>query len=206
MEPLRKLSAAIIYAFLVMHMANHYAGLGGVETHIEVMNTLRLIYRHPIVECLLFLAFVVQLITGVSGLRETWAQKKGLVHQLRAISGLLITAFVFIHVTHLAFGRLIEHTDTNFYYVATGFATPPKSYIMMTIYGIGLMALFMFLACSTYDLFKKVNEPVGYVSLVFVLIIGGASTYYILQMLRGELYPLDIPETYTHILKPETGS
>jgi hypothetical protein len=206
MEPLHKLSSAIIYAFLVLHMANHYAGLVDAETHIQVMGVLRLIYRHPIVESVLFLAFVIQIITGISLVREIWTKKKDFIHQLQAASGLVITAFVLIHVAHMLFGRMIERTDTNFYYVAAGFMSPPKSYVMMTIYGFGLMALFLHFGCVGYSLFKKVNKSVGYAILAFVLMIGGASTYYLISMLTGDLYPLHIPEEYSGIVTPEASS
>jgi hypothetical protein len=202
LEPLHKLSGSVIYAFLVLHLANHFLGLMGPETHLEVMAVMRLIYRHPIAECVLFLAFVIQVITGTALVREIWVKKKDFIHQLYAASGLLIMVFLLTHVGQMLYARFFEHTDSNIYYVAAGFVAAPSRDVMTGVYALGLMALFLHFACAGYSIFKKDSKTTGYVVMAIVLILGGVSTWALTAMLRGDLFPLNIPEEYS----PQTVS
>jgi hypothetical protein len=203
LKPLHKLSGSIIYAFLILHLANHFLGLMGTDTHIAVMGVMRLIYRHPIVECALFLAFVVQAITGVALVRKAWAEKQDFIHQLYALSGLLILAFVLIHVGQMVYGRFIERTDTNIFYIAAGFVGDTSRLIQTVIYAVGLMGLFLHFACAAYSMFKKENQSAGYAVMGLVLLIGAICTWYLVAMLRGDLFPLNIPEEYSQSVASE---
>ena len=197
MERLHKVSAGFVFAFLCLHFANHFVGLLGVAAHAQFMDAVRLVYRHPIVEMAVLLAFFVQILTGIPLIIEIWTQKKDFIHQLQALSGLVMVIFILGHVASIAAARIVFNLDTNFAFAAATFA-PPLTYIAYGFYGAGVFALFTHLGCILYDIFKKTNRPVGWLLLVITLIIGGYLTYLLLMMYSGHLYPVTIPDEYLH--------
>lgn len=59
MRIVRKLhrgGALLVGVFVLMHLANHLAALGGIAAHLRFMEAARLVYRQPLVEGLLLLA------------------------------------------------------------------------------------------------------------------------------------------------------
>ncbi len=197
MERLHKLSAAVVFAFLCLHFGNHFVGLEGIDAHTQFMDAARLIYRHPIVEMCVLLAFVLQIITGIALMRTIWRDKKDLVHQLQAASGLVLILFLVIHLGVLAYGRLVLNLDTNFYFAAVGLMTPGWQYAFYGYYGAGIMALFVHMGCIAFDIFKKTNRPLGYVALVAVSGLGVYVTWLLLMMYSGHFYRVDAPDAYS---------
>jgi len=198
MERLHKVSAAFVFAFLCLHFANHFVGLLGVAAHTQFMDAARLVYRHPVVEMAVLLAFFMQILTGIPLIIEIWTQKKDFIHQLQALSGLVMVIFILIHVGSIAAARTIFNLDTNFAFAALAF-TPPFTYAAYGFYGAGVFALFTHFGCILYDVFKKTSKPVGWLLLLVTLGIGGYLTYLLLMMYAGHLYTVTIPEIYRHL-------
>ena len=197
MERLHKVSAGFVFAFLCLHFANHFVGLLGVDAHAQFMDAVRLVYRHPIVEMAVLLAFFVQILTGIPLIIEIWTQKKDFIHQLQALSGLVMVIFILGHIASIAAARMIFNLDTNFAFAAATFA-PPLTYAAYGFYGAGIFALFTHMGCILYDIFKKASKPVGWLLLIATLGIGGYTAYLLLMMYSGHLYPITIPEEYLH--------
>lgn len=197
MERLHKLSAGFVFAFLCLHFANHFVGLLGVDAHQQFIEAARLVYRHPVVEMAVLLAFFVQILTGVPLIIEIWTKKKDVIHQLQALSGLVMVIFILVHVGSIAAARLIFNLDTNFVFAAATFAAP-LTRAAYGFYGAGVFALFTHLGCILFDIFKKTNMPAGWLLLVVTLAIGGYLTYLLLMMYSGHLYPVTIPDEYLH--------
>jgi succinate dehydrogenase/fumarate reductase cytochrome b subunit len=76
---LRKLhrgSGLLLALFIALHLFNHLVALESVERHRQVMNALRVVYRHPLAESMLLLAVLVQIPSGVYLVRHKgWHQK-----------------------------------------------------------------------------------------------------------------------------------
>ena len=197
MEGLHKVSAGFVFAFLCLHFANHFVGLLGVDAHAQFMDAARLVYRHPVVEMAVLLAFFVQILTGVPLIIEIWTKKKDVIHQLQALSGLVMVIFILVHVGSIAAARLIFNLDTNFAFAAATFAAPLTK-AAYGFYGAGVFAFFTHLGCIFFDIFKKTNRPAGWLLLVATLAIGGYLTYLLLMMYSGHLYPVTIPDEYLH--------
>ena len=87
LRKLHRLSALFIAAFACLHLANHLAGLRGVEAHIEFMRSARLVYRQPIVEFLLLLAIALQICSGLALIIRGWKRRYGVMRWLQAGSG-----------------------------------------------------------------------------------------------------------------------
>jgi succinate dehydrogenase/fumarate reductase cytochrome b subunit len=197
MERLHKVSAGFVFAFLCLHFANHFVGLLGVEAHAQFMDAARLVYRHPVVEMAVLLAFFIQILTGIPLIIEIWTRKKDVIHQLQALSGLIMVIFILVHVASIAAARMIFNLDTNFAFAAATFAAP-LTYTAYGFYGAGIFALFTHIGCILYDIFKKTSKPVGWILLIITLVAGGYLTYLLLMMYAGHLYPVTIPEDYLH--------
>ena len=199
MERLHKVTAAVVFAFLCLHFANHFIGLEGHDAHIQFMDAARLVYRHPIIELAVVLAFVLQIITGVALARVIWRDKKDIIHQLQAASGMTLAVFLLVHFATIAYGRMVLNLDTNFYFAAAGLMTPGWAYAFYGLYGAGIFALFVHMGCIAYDIFKKTNKPVGYVFLVGITGLGGYATWLLLMMYSGHLYPVNLPDAYAQM-------
>lgn len=198
MERLHKVSAGFVFAFLCLHFANHFVGLLGIGAHAQFMDAARLVYRHPVVEMAIMLAFFIQILTGIPLIIEIWTQKKDFVHQLQAASGLVIVIFILVHVGVIAVARMVFNLDTNFEFAAVTFA-PPLTYAAYGFYGAGVFALFIHFGCILYDVFKKTSKPVGWLLLIAAVGVGGYATWLLLMMYSGHLYPVTIPDAYQHL-------
>ena len=65
--PIRKvhnLSGLTITLFVALHLFNHATSLFGAAIHIELMNSLRIIYRNVFIEIILLSAVIIQILTG----------------------------------------------------------------------------------------------------------------------------------------------
>ena len=199
MERLHKVSAGFIFAFICLHFANHLIGLEGTGAHQQFLEAARLIYRHPVVEMVLSLAFVLQIITGIALSRVIWREKKDFIHQLQAASGTYLAFFIVVHVAWVFLGRLVLNLDTNFDYAAATLMTPGWAWIFLPLYGLATVALFTHIGCITYDIFKKTDKRLGVACLVLVQGAGVYVTYLLLMMYSGRLYPVNLPDQYTDV-------
>ncbi|MGZ3304558.1 MAG: hypothetical protein ACXU8U_01755 [Asticcacaulis sp.] len=197
MERLHKVSAAIVFAFLCLHFANHLIGLEGLDAHRQFMDAARLVYRHPVVEMAVALAFVIRIITGMALSRTIWRERKDWVHQLQALSGTVLMVFILMHAASLAYARMVLNLDTDFYFAAATLKAPGWLYLFYGLYGLGVFALFVHMGCIAYDIFKKTNKPVGYAFLAGITGLGGYVTWLLLLMYSGHLYGVTLPDAYT---------
>ena len=166
MERLHKVSAAVVFAFLCLHFGNHFIGLEGRDAHAQFMDAARLIYRHPIIEMAVLLAFALQMISGIALARAIWRKKKDFIHQLQAASGMMLFAFLLIRLAAIAYGRLVLNLDTNFDCVAVQACFDARLdvlFLRLLRRRHLLLALFVHSGCIAYDIFKKTNKPLGYV-------------------------------------------
>jgi len=200
MERLHKVTAAVVFAFLCLHFGNHFVGLEGREAHAQFMDAARLIYRHPIIELVVLLAFALEVITGIALARVIWRNGKDFVHQVQAATGMVVALFLVIHLLTLVYGRMVLNLDTNFYFAAAGLMTPGWRYAFYGYYGAGIFALFVHMGCIAYDIFKKTNRPVGYLFLAGTTGLGAYATWLLLMMYSGHLYPVALPDAYAQML------
>ena len=63
----------------------------------------------------------MQSATGASLAVKGWRERRGLIAWAQAISGLYLAAFLLIHVSAVAVGRLALELDTDFRFAAAGF-------------------------------------------------------------------------------------
>ena len=190
------LSALFLAAYAVVHIANHLAGLAGIETHIAFMHAFRSVYRIPAVEAILLAAVALQIYSGLTFVMRGWKQRQGFIPWLQAGSGAYLAFFFLNHVGAVLFGRTTLNLDTNFYFAAAGFYVPPFQFFFAPYYFLAVLALFSHLGCALYWQLQAKSPLSRGVAIVVPMIVGFAVSSVIVLMLAGVFYPVEIPPEY----------
>lgn len=140
-----RFAGAVLAVFAAVHIANHHAGLGGVDAHVRFVDRARLVYRRPVVEAVLLLCAALQ---AASGLRMLWAgRRRGVLARAQAGSGACIAPFLAIHVGAVLAGRA-GGLDTNFYVAAAGLHAWPFVLFFAPYYFLAVVAWFVHVGCA----------------------------------------------------------
>lgn len=190
------LSAVIIAAFVSVHLANHLAGLAGATTHIAFMEAARSVYRLRVIELTLLACVAFQIVSGLTLFVRGWTQRHGLVPWLQATSGLVLALFLSIHVGAVLFGRAVFNLDTNFYFAAAGFHVAPFQYFFAPYYFLGVVALFIHVACAAYWRSQGRARVARILIVAIPSAIGVMVSLLIVLSLAGALFPVEIPAEY----------
>jgi succinate dehydrogenase/fumarate reductase cytochrome b subunit len=192
-----RLAAAVLGMYLLAHLANHIAALGGIRTHIAFMETVRTVTRMPALEALLLAAAVVQ---AGSGLWLAWrrrGQRRLLFDRLQALSGAYLAMFLAVHVGSVLFGRAVLGLDTNFYFAAAGLHVWPYPLFFVPYYGLAVAALFVHLACALRRRLPARMPRAARDRLAWTAIAaGGVLAVLIVAAFSGVFYPVDLPSAY----------
>ena len=190
------LSAVIIAAFVFVHLANHLAGLAGATTHIAFMEAARSVYRLRVIELTLLGCVAFQIVSGLTLFVRGWTQRHGLVPWLQATSGLFLALFLSIHVGAVLFGRAVLNLDTNFYFAAAGFHVAPFQYFFAPYYFLGVVALFIHVACAAYWRSQSCPRVARILIVAVPSAIGVMVSLLIVLSLAGALFPVEVPVDY----------
>lgn len=185
MERLHKLAAIIVFAFLCLHFAAHFALLFGPDAHAQVMDAVRIPYRYPAVEYGLFSALAVLAITGLPLIWEIWTRPKDLVHQVQAASGLVLFLFIAGHLGWVQYAREIRHDETGLAFVRDALVSPRWHRWAFAFYGAGLGALFLHFGCILHGIYKKSSPAIGRALLVTTACLGVYVTWVLLRAYAG---------------------
>lgn len=142
MKRVHYFSGLFITAFIGLHLFNHLMALGGPERHISIMESLRLVYRNPVVELILLLAVIVQVISGIRLMVKRWRKSTSFFERLQVWSGLYMAIFLLFHVTAVCVGRMVLDLDTNIYFGAAGLNAFPACLFFIPYYSLAILAFF----------------------------------------------------------------
>lgn len=148
LKNLHALSGLVLATFVAAHLFNHTFSLLGANAHLRLMDTLRVVYRHPVVETVLMGAVLAQV---GSGLRLVWAgrhRRHTPFDRLQRWSGLYLATFFLIHLSAVWGGRLVLNLDTNFYFGVAGLNTFPVNLFFIPYYGLAVLSFFAHVACA----------------------------------------------------------
>ncbi|MBL8514421.1 MAG: hypothetical protein JNJ55_10555 [Betaproteobacteria bacterium] len=196
LRTLHKFSALVLASFLLLHIANHLASLHGIATHISIMESLRKVYRLPLVEAVLLACVVFQAGSGFMLVVRGWKQRSGKVAWLQAISGMFLAFFLLVHVSAVLAGRAIFNLDTNFYYAAAGLHVPPFAWFFVPYYFLAVAALFAHVGCALYWRNVEASGRVAGVVLVLAISAGLATAALIVLSMAGVFEPFNVPAEY----------
>lgn len=143
-------ACAILLLFLLMHLANHLAGLWSGQAHIRVMSAVRLVYRNAAVEPVLVALILVQIVSGVVLLRRRLAGPGDAFAVIQALTGFYVAVYFVGHVI-AAFSARAAGTDPNWNWLTDndkGLLFHLSGSALLAHYWVGPVAIVAHLACG----------------------------------------------------------
>ena len=140
-------SGLTIAVFTGFHLLNHILALKSIQLHIDFMSGLRMVYRNPLIETALFIAVIIQIISGLRMWRSLRNPKTGFFEKLHIATGLYLALFLTIHVLAVLSGRIFQGLDTNIYYGIAGLNTFPFLLFFVPYYFLAITSFFGHIAC-----------------------------------------------------------
>jgi succinate dehydrogenase/fumarate reductase cytochrome b subunit len=197
MRRVHYISGLTLTIFIGAHLFNHFCSIYGVESHINIMNTLRIFYRNIFIEAILITAVLVQVLSGIKLYRESKKIVTNKFEKLHVLSGLYLAFFLLLHVTAVFSGRLFLHLDTNFYFGVAGLNSFPFNLFFIPYYGLSILAFFGHISAIHY---KKMTlnildiPPQKQASIIFL--IGILLTVVIFYGLTNHFHGVSLPKEY----------
>lgn len=192
---LHRFGAVLVTLFVLAHLSNHVAALGGIAAHLRFMDAARLVYRQPVVETLLLLAVVVQSGSGLRLLVSGWTRRRGWLAWLQAGSGACLALFLLIHVPAVLVGRTVLGLDTNVHFAAAGLQAWPYQAFFLPYYFLAVLAVFTHLGCA---LARRAGPLPGRraAAVAVPMCTGAVLSGIVVAALMGKLYPYEVPQAY----------
>ncbi|WP_160716189.1 hypothetical protein [Chitinophaga solisilvae] len=145
---LHYISGITLSLFISIHLLNHLFALAGPTAHIALMEKLRKVYRHPVIETILLLAVLTQVVSGIRLLFNR--QRKLMAESIQIYSGMYLSFFLIVHVSAVIAGRLMAHLDTNFYFSGAGLNLYPVNLFFIPYYFLSVCAISLHIASLHY--------------------------------------------------------
>lgn len=190
-------SGIVLALFIGIHLFNHFTSIFGIQRHLELMDSLRKIYRHPFIEIVLLVAVVVQILSGLRLIRRKGCRKAAFFDKLHLYSGLYLAVFLVIHVSAVLVGRFYLKLDTNFYFGAAGINSFPVNLFFIPYYAMAVLSFFGHLAAVHS---KKMNQPILMLNPIQqawgIFILGAALTLILFYGLTNQFSGVELPGEY----------
>ncbi|WP_247233705.1 hypothetical protein [Telluribacter sp. SYSU D00476] len=199
-QRLHYVSGLVLTIFIGLHLFNHLYGVAGVDRYLQVMDSLRLFYRHPLAEPLILMAVLVQIYTGIKIFRKKRNMATAPFERLHLWTGLYLAIFFVIHVGSVLTGRTVLHLDTNFYYGVAGLNTFPFNLFFIPYYGLAILSFFGHVAAIHHQKMKQPLlgwSPMGQSKAI--LTVGFMVMVLIFYGLTNRFQGVEIPRNY-HVL------
>jgi hypothetical protein len=200
-KKLHYLSALIITLFVGLHLFNHIWSIYGADAHIQLMTTLRRLYRNILIESVLLIVVILQIYSGVQLALHTKQSAGAFFDKLQIWSGLYIAFFLIIHVSAVLVGRLVLKLDTNFYFGVAGIHSYPVNLFFIPYYALAIVAFFGHIS-SVHSKKMKWNI-LGFtpdVQAKLILIFGILLTVFIFFGLTNHFKGVTIPSEYQALI------
>jgi hypothetical protein len=200
-KKLHYFSGITISIFVGLHLFNHICSLLGANTHIQIMNNLRVIYRNLIVETSLLFAIAIQIFSGIKLFFKKYKLASSFFEKLQIWTGLYLAFFLLIHISAVFMGRLVFNLNTNFYFGVVGLITFPFNLFFIPYYGFAITSFFGHIS-AVHSQKMKSNiigiEPKK--QSYILLIIGIVFTLITLYALTNGFNGFEIPKEYNVVI------
>ena len=203
MGRLHNWSSSIVLFFLSVHLVSFLAAIAGAVPQAQIFNAMRMIYRHPVIEVVILLAFVVQFITGAALCRESWAPNSPIISKINAASMIYLGGFILIHGGMIAYGRMVLHQETDIGFIGNALTDAPLKYGLFGFYILAILAVFTHLGTHLLRLSQPKSSILGYGSLIIALGVGIIVSYYMIMILSGHY--MAMPKPMVHDPDAEAG-
>jgi len=191
------ISGLFISLFVGVHLFNHGYSILGPEKHIELMLSLRKLYRNIFVETLLLLAVLTQIYSGFKLLKTHWKTAGSFFEKLHVYTGLYLAIFLIIHLSAVLAGRFILKLDTNFYFGVAGLNHFPTNLFFVPYYALAILSFFGHLAAIHNKKMKySLLGITPWMESIFILILGIGLCLFIFTGLTNRFRGYEIPSEY----------
>lgn len=181
-------------AFFAAHMINHLVIYLGSEAHLAFMETLRAVYRFPLVELLLIWAILRQILAGIRQLKRFGIKSKGRFTVL-VYSGLYLIFFLALHLSAIGIARYVQGVDTNLYFALAGYRTS-AALLVVPYYAVAIFAAFAHMGAVIWLRTRAARPKFANVTY-HAGVYGGIAMALILSLgLSGLAVPFEIPQLY----------
>ncbi|MFN3852599.1 MAG: hypothetical protein ACK4NY_24440 [Spirosomataceae bacterium] len=201
MKKLHFISGLTITVFVGLHLFNHCFSILGAGKHIEVMNSLRSIYRNIFVESILLSAVATQIYSGLLLFKAKRHTVSTFFEKLQIWTGLYLAIFFVIHVSVVLAGRFILHLDTNIYFGVAGLNTFPFNLFFIPYYFLAVASFFGHIAAIHN---QRMNKPIlGFSPCkqsIFILITGFCFATFLIYGLTNQFQGFQIPSDYNILI------
>jgi hypothetical protein len=200
-KKLHYFSGILIFIFITIHLFNHSFAIFGAERHIELMTTLRLVYRNIWLESLLIFAVVFQIFTGIILFIKKRKFVETFFEKLQIFTGLYLSGFFIIHLGAVFVGRIIFDLDTNFYFGVAGLNTFPFNLFFIPYYSLAVVSFSGHIASIHSQ--KMKNRIVGLTpdfQSWMILILGIIFTCFLIYGLTNGFQFYEIPSEYNILI------
>jgi hypothetical protein len=195
------ISGIMITIFVGIHLFNHTWSVLGAEKHIEMMNVLRLFYRHIFSESILFIAVILQIWSGITLFKRSIKNTLLTVEKLRLWTGLYLAIFFIIHLSAILFGRFILHLDTNLYFGVAGINTFPYNLFFIPYYALAILSFFGHLASVHHQKMKRTILSVSpRQQSISIIVFSIGLTFVIFFGLTNHFHGIKIPPAYHKLI------
>lgn len=147
MKVLHYYTGIMLAVFMGIHLLNHLLILHSEKLHIRFMQAARKIYRNPGIECILLVAVLMQIISGINLVVSKWNKTEDYFDRIHIGSGLYLAFFLVFHVTAVMLGRYKLKIDTNLYYGAGVMNMWPHKLFFIPYYSLAILSFFFHVAC-----------------------------------------------------------
>jgi len=200
LNTVHRMVAVPILTFIALHLFNHIVSIAGVDSHIVVMNSLRVLYRNLIVESIILFSLLAQIIIGLYFVFRSRNRRYGFFQKTQAFSGLYIAFFLVFHIGAVFNGRYNLDLDTNFYFAAAGLHVGWLKLFFIPYYLFAVIAVFTHVACFIHWRIIQ-NSSISKANIAAALIIfsGIVFGFLIVASLSGMFYDVNIPNDYKNM-------
>ena len=182
---LHRTLALCLAAFIGLHLINHVMIIFGTDSHIAMMDTLRLIYRNPVIETVIIAGFALQIGVGV---RLMWRRGKPrhFWGWMQAGSGVIFAVFLVQHTSAVLMTRWsYPEMSTDVLWAASVVSQPILAAYFAPYYTLGVAALFVHIGA----IFALRRRP----RIAWALVVsGGVVGVAIVAGLMGAFGPVEL--------------
>lgn len=200
-KKVHRTSGLILTIFVGLHLFNHLCAVFGADTHIAVMNDLRVIYRNAIVETFLLITVFAQIVSGLTLYKANRKTAVTAFEKLHVWTGLYLAAFLLIHVGAVLVGRYFLHLDTNFYFGVAGINSFPANLFFIPYYGFAIFSFTGHIASiHSKKMKRKIFSLTPNRQATIILIFGILLTLAIFYGLTNHFTEVAIPKEYNILI------
>ena len=196
-KKLHYLSEWILFTFICIHLINHFISIFGIEKHIELMNTLRYIYRNVFAESILLSSVCIQLFSWIRKFTIYKKKETTRIEKLNYFAGLYLAVFLVFHISAVFIGRYFLNLNTNFYFGAAGLNAFPANLFFIPYYSLAIISVVIKLSLIfTKIIHKKASGTSTNIQTVGIIIASITVALLIMFGLTSGFTGVKIPEEY----------